>query len=141
MMAQGVYAIPKVEFNAADRADEHHADRRVPRRGPPEAAAMLERIIDIAADELGIDPVEMRRRNFIPPDEFPYTTVTARELRQSASTPRRSTRRCASPATTSCAREQAERRRARRHACSSASACSAYVEVTAGGAVRGVRRR
>ena len=37
---------------------------------------MLERIIDMAADELGMDPVELRRRNFLQPDEFPYTTVT-----------------------------------------------------------------
>ena len=37
---------------------------------------MLERILDMAADELGIDPVELRRRNFLQPDEFPYTTVT-----------------------------------------------------------------
>ena len=44
--------------------------------GRPEAAAMLERILDMAADELDIDPVELRRRNFIQPDEFPYTTVT-----------------------------------------------------------------
>ena len=44
--------------------------------GRPEAAAILERIIDMAADELGIDPVELRRRNFLQPDEFPYTTVT-----------------------------------------------------------------
>ena len=36
---------------------------------------MLERIMDIAADELGIDPVELRRRNFLQPDEFPYTTL------------------------------------------------------------------
>ena len=44
--------------------------------GRPEAAAMLERIIDMAAAELGMDPVELRRRNFLQPDEFPYTTVT-----------------------------------------------------------------
>ena len=37
---------------------------------------MLERIIDMAAVELGIDPVEIRRRNFIPPERFPLTTVT-----------------------------------------------------------------
>ena len=37
---------------------------------------MLERLIDLAADELGIDPAEIRRRNLSPPDEFPYTTVT-----------------------------------------------------------------
>ena len=37
---------------------------------------MFERILDMAAAELGMDPVEIRRRNFLQPDEFPYTTVT-----------------------------------------------------------------
>jgi carbon-monoxide dehydrogenase large subunit len=37
---------------------------------------MLERMIDIAADDLDIDPIEIRRRNFIQPDEFPYKTHT-----------------------------------------------------------------
>ncbi len=36
----------------------------------------MERILDIAADELGIDPVEIRRKNFIPPDAFPYMPNT-----------------------------------------------------------------
>ena len=34
---------------------------------------MIERLIDLAADLYGFDPVELRRRNFIPPDAFPYT--------------------------------------------------------------------
>jgi len=37
---------------------------------------MLERILDMAAVELGMDPVVLRRRNFLQPDEFPYSTVT-----------------------------------------------------------------
>ncbi len=44
--------------------------------GRPEAAYILERVMDQIARELGLDPVEVRRRNFIPPDAFPYTTVT-----------------------------------------------------------------
>ncbi|MGI9335292.1 MAG: xanthine dehydrogenase family protein molybdopterin-binding subunit [Gammaproteobacteria bacterium] len=47
--------------------------------GRPEATYVLERIVDIAADEMGIDPVELRRRNFIPPDAFPYQTPVALE--------------------------------------------------------------
>ena len=42
--------------------------------GRPEAAFIIERIIDIAADELGFDPVELRRRNIIPADAMPYKT-------------------------------------------------------------------
>jgi carbon-monoxide dehydrogenase large subunit len=37
---------------------------------------MLERLMDLAADELGIDPVEIRRRNLLAPDVFPYQTRT-----------------------------------------------------------------
>ncbi|MBI4493052.1 MAG: molybdopterin-dependent oxidoreductase, partial [Chloroflexi bacterium] len=35
-----------------------------------------ERLVDLLAEELGLDPAEVRRRNFIPPDAFPYTTPT-----------------------------------------------------------------
>lgn len=42
--------------------------------GRPEAVYVVERLISRAADELGIDPAEIRRRNFIQPDEFPYDT-------------------------------------------------------------------
>ena len=45
--------------------------------GRPEATYLLERIIDKAAREMGIDPAEIRRRNFIQPDEFPYQTPVA----------------------------------------------------------------
>ncbi len=44
--------------------------------GRPEAAYILERTMDRIAHELGLDPVEVRRRNFIAPDAFPYRTVT-----------------------------------------------------------------
>ena len=47
--------------------------------GRPEATFQLERIIDIAARELGIDPLEIRRKNFIQPDQFPYATPVALE--------------------------------------------------------------
>ena len=44
--------------------------------GGPEAAFCMERTIDLVAGELGIDPAEVRRRNFISPDAFPYETPT-----------------------------------------------------------------
>lgn len=40
--------------------------------GRPEATYVVERAMDLLADELGIDPAELRRRNFLPPDAFPY---------------------------------------------------------------------
>ncbi|MCC7271706.1 MAG: xanthine dehydrogenase family protein molybdopterin-binding subunit [Alphaproteobacteria bacterium] len=45
--------------------------------GRPEATYLLERIVDVAADETGIDPAEIRRRNFIPTNAFPYQTPVA----------------------------------------------------------------
>ncbi len=44
--------------------------------GRPEAIYALERVIDFAARELGLGPLELRRINFIPPDAFPYTSAT-----------------------------------------------------------------
>ena len=44
--------------------------------GRPEAAYILERTMDRVARELNIDPAEARRRNFIPKEAFPYSTVT-----------------------------------------------------------------
>ena len=42
--------------------------------GRPEATYAIERVIDLAARELGIDPVELRRRNVIPPSAMPFKT-------------------------------------------------------------------
>ncbi len=47
--------------------------------GRPEATFQLERAIDTAAREMGINPIELRRRNFIQPDEYPYATPVALE--------------------------------------------------------------
>jgi aerobic carbon-monoxide dehydrogenase large subunit len=44
--------------------------------GRPEASYLLERLVDIFARKIGMDPVEVRRKNFIPPDKFPFTTST-----------------------------------------------------------------
>ena len=43
--------------------------------GRPEAAFLIERMVDLLAGELKMDPVEVRRKNFIPADAFPYTTA------------------------------------------------------------------
>src|SRR5438046_8717389 len=45
--------------------------------GRPEATVVVERIVGRAADELGLDPAELRRRNFIPANAFPYQTPVA----------------------------------------------------------------
>ena len=74
-IANGAYDIPAI-----------HAEIRVvltntvptgPYRGAgrPETLYRLERLIDVAAAETGIDPVELRRRNFIRKEQIPYTNV------------------------------------------------------------------
>lgn len=44
--------------------------------GRPEAIYVMERLMDRAARELGVDPGELRRKNFVRPDQFPYATAT-----------------------------------------------------------------
>jgi carbon-monoxide dehydrogenase large subunit len=75
VMAQGVYHIPKIAFDVAIVATNTTPIGAYRGAGRPEASAFLERIVDMAADELGIDPAEIRRKNFIQPEEFPLTTV------------------------------------------------------------------
>ncbi|WP_300008768.1 xanthine dehydrogenase family protein molybdopterin-binding subunit [Pseudonocardia sp.] len=76
LMSQGVYDIPAIEFAWRAVATTTTTVGAYRGAGRPEATQMLERILDIAADELDIDPVELRRRNLIPPDRFPLTTLT-----------------------------------------------------------------
>src|SRR3989449_7270833 len=45
--------------------------------GRPEATYLLERMVDLSAAELGMDPLEIRRKNFIPKEKFPYQTPVA----------------------------------------------------------------
>jgi len=47
--------------------------------GRPEATYVLERLVEMAAKETGLDPAEIRRRNFVPADAFPYATPVAFE--------------------------------------------------------------
>ncbi|MET0920074.1 MAG: xanthine dehydrogenase family protein molybdopterin-binding subunit [Acidimicrobiia bacterium] len=76
LMSQGTYKIPKIRFEVNTVVTNGTPMGAYRGAGRPEASAMLERIIDMAADELGMDPVALRRHNMLTPDEFPYTTVT-----------------------------------------------------------------
>jgi carbon-monoxide dehydrogenase large subunit len=44
--------------------------------GRPEATFIVERLVDRFAQEVGLDPVELRRKNFVPKEAFPHTTAT-----------------------------------------------------------------
>ncbi len=75
-MAQGVYRIPTIAYDAAAALTTTTPMGAFRGAGRPEAAAMLERMMDLGASELGMDPAEIRRRNFLAPEDFPLTTVT-----------------------------------------------------------------
>jgi aerobic carbon-monoxide dehydrogenase large subunit len=71
-MVTGVYRIPNVHVDTlgvlthTSRVDTYRG------AGRPEATYLIERMVDQLARELRIDPADIRRRNFIPPDAFPY---------------------------------------------------------------------
>lgn len=76
MMAQGVYRIPQLR-SAAGAACTNKAPTTAFRgAGRPQATCILERVMDVAAAETGIDPVELRLRNLLQPEDFPVTTPT-----------------------------------------------------------------
>jgi carbon-monoxide dehydrogenase large subunit len=66
-----IYANVKAAFTNTTPVDAYRG------AGRPEAASVVERIVDMAARELGMDPVEIRRKNFI--TQFPYQTPVALE--------------------------------------------------------------
>lgn len=75
MMASGVYQVPKVAFRSASvftNTTPIHAYRGA---GRPEAAALIERTMDLLAARLGMDPVAIRRLNFIPKFEKTHETA------------------------------------------------------------------
>ncbi len=73
-MIQGVYQIPKIRYHARSVATNTPATGAYRGAGRPEATQLLERLIDVAADGLDMDPAEIRRKNFLQPDDFPLTT-------------------------------------------------------------------
>jgi aerobic carbon-monoxide dehydrogenase large subunit len=66
-----IYAQVKAVFTNTVAVDAYRG------AGRPEATFLLERLVDVIAHDTGIDRVELRRRNFIPPNAFPYQTPVA----------------------------------------------------------------
>ena len=76
-MASGMYRIPDDRVPRVHRRHQHHADRSVPRRGPARSGRDDSSARStLLAGALDLDAVDVRRRNFIPPDAFPYRTAT-----------------------------------------------------------------
>ncbi|HKY75240.1 MAG TPA: xanthine dehydrogenase family protein molybdopterin-binding subunit, partial [Acidimicrobiia bacterium] len=74
-MSSGVYAIPKIDVQASTAVTNTVTTGAYRGAGRPEAASMIERAVDMVAAELGLDPVEVRRKNLIPRFESPHTTA------------------------------------------------------------------
>jgi aerobic carbon-monoxide dehydrogenase large subunit len=76
-LLSGVYKIPTIFGEAYGTMTNTVPVDAYRGAGRPEASYLLETIIDLAARELDMDPVELRRKNLIQPDEFPYQTPVA----------------------------------------------------------------
>jgi carbon-monoxide dehydrogenase large subunit len=76
LMSSGVYSIPKIEVEIDSVVTNTTPTSAYRGAGRPEASQLIERAIDMFAADAGLDAAEVRRRNFIGNDEFPYTTAS-----------------------------------------------------------------
>ncbi|HUP25465.1 MAG TPA: molybdopterin cofactor-binding domain-containing protein [Thermoanaerobaculia bacterium] len=76
-LLSGQYAIPAIHCQVLGVFTHTTPVDAVRGAGRPEATYVVERLLHLAADQLGIDQAELRRRNFIPPDAFPFQTEVA----------------------------------------------------------------
>src|ERR1043166_8894608 len=76
LMLSGAYRIPAIQMNIIGCFTNKMATDADRGAGRPEATYIVERALDLVADNLGVDPVEVRRKNFPAPDEFPFHTAT-----------------------------------------------------------------
>ena len=79
-MASGVYDIPNVAVSTNSVTTNTAPVGAYRGAGRPEAALAIERMMDLFAAEIGMDPGELRRRNFIPPEAFPFKTPTGADM-------------------------------------------------------------
>jgi carbon-monoxide dehydrogenase large subunit len=76
LMLSGAYRIPAIQMNIIGCFTNKMATDAYRGAGRPEATYIVERALDLVADDLGVDPVEVRRKNFPAADEFPFHTAT-----------------------------------------------------------------
>jgi carbon-monoxide dehydrogenase large subunit len=74
MMTTGVYDVTNAEFSSESVATNTTPLVAFRGAGRPEAAAAIERAVDLFATEIGMDPADVRRRNLLRDDVFPYDT-------------------------------------------------------------------
>jgi carbon-monoxide dehydrogenase large subunit len=129
MMSVGVYDIDKVKFTTRSVVTNTTTIGAYRGAGRPEATQLIERVIDIAAHKIGMDPAEIRRRNFIQPEAFPMTTNTGAAYDSGEYEKALDAVLAASGYTT--LREEQARRRAANDPVALGIGVSTYVEVTA----------
>ncbi len=76
LMLSGCYKIPAIQINVTGVFTTKMATDAYRGAGRPEATYVVERALDLVAAHLKLDPVEVRRKNFPAPDEFPFKTAT-----------------------------------------------------------------
>jgi aerobic carbon-monoxide dehydrogenase large subunit len=76
LMLSGAYKIPAIQINVTGVFTNKMATDAYRGAGRPEATYVVERALDLVAAKLGLDPVEVRRKNFPKSDEFPFKTAT-----------------------------------------------------------------
>jgi aerobic carbon-monoxide dehydrogenase large subunit len=79
LMGVGVYKFTDVDLKSTCVFTNSTPVAAYRGAGRPEAAYYLERLVDVIAHDLGKPPEDVRRRNFIPPTAFPYTTPTGQK--------------------------------------------------------------
>lgn len=77
-MSTGCYDIPALDYVCTMVYTNTGANFAYRGAGRPEAAYYVERVIDLVADAAGLDPAEVRRVNFIQPDQFPFDTLSGK---------------------------------------------------------------
>lgn len=74
-MLSGVYAFPAMHVEVNGVFTNSRTLTTYRGAGRPEATMIVERLMDLAAAEMGLDPVDIRRKNFIAPAQMPYRTA------------------------------------------------------------------
>ncbi|MDQ6771809.1 MAG: xanthine dehydrogenase family protein molybdopterin-binding subunit [Candidatus Dormibacteraeota bacterium] len=132
LMLAGVYRIPRIDYRAVSVVTNTTPTAAYRGAGRPEAATLVERAVNMLAGELGLDPAELRRRNFIDPEAFPLQTAAGADY-DSGEYARALDRALEVAGYAELRREQAERR-ARGSGPLLGVGLATYVEVTGGGA-------
>ena len=131
LMLSGVYAIPHIDYRADSIVTNTTPISAYRGAGRPEAASLIERAMDLLARRLAMDPVELRRRNLIPPDAFPLRTMAGADY--DSGDYARSLDRALEVAGYERLRAEQAERRARGDRRLLGIGVSVYVEVTGGG--------